>query len=851
MNRITLTLAAAVLSIGAASSQNTESIPFGQGQLQLRPMADNAVRIRYVETDTLQLPEWIYTSAPQSVRYKTKQSGQQFRLTTSSMTVSIDADRRLVEVSRPDGKVVFRATSHTLTPNRVQDIQAYTARMQAESVGEEHLYGLGQFQDGYADVFGLTRRLTQVNTQISLPMYVSNLGYGLLWNNYGLTDWNPGEASVSLTRTSEHGQRTEVEVTGTEGGRREVREENKFTASLTIPEDGRYALLLDVGQTMARRHHLAIDGQTFIDVANLWLPPTASTIVELTAGTHNVEARLERDDKPTLYFRRIDNTSTLQSPLANAVDYTVFVGSADSVMRTYHALTGGAPLMPRWALGYIHCRERFHSSDEILATAREFRQRHLPVDVMVQDWQYWGKYGWNAMRFDEQFYPNPAALVDSLHRMNMRLMVSVWSKIDTNSEVGKDMMRRGAYIPGTQWIDFFNPDAAQAYWNHFSSRLLKPIGIDAWWQDATEPENDDLQHRRIMNGRYPGELFRNVYSLVMNKTVYEGLRRDDPDRRAMIFTRSAFPGIQRYGVTTWSGDVGNDWQTLRFQLTAGLGMMAAGHPWWTYDAGGFFRPGNQHSNPAYIERMLRWIQGSVYLPVMRVHGYMSDTEPWRYGQQAEDIIRACLQRRYALLPYIYSAAARIYEDGYTLMRPLVFDFPHDAEALQQTTDYMFGPSLLVSPVLEEGATTHTTYLPTTPGGWYDTASQRHYNGGQRITSSVDINSWPVFARAGSIIPQNEAAEYVPDTIASTLILQVYPGADGSYTLYEDEGTNYNYERNLCSRIPFEWNDAKRVLTIGRRTGNFPGMPLRRTIQVHIGSQTVTVDYDGKQQRVKL
>jgi alpha-D-xyloside xylohydrolase len=350
------------------------------------------------------------------------------------------------------------------------------------------------------------------------------------------------------------------------------------------------------------------------------------------------------------------------------------------------------------------------------------------------------------MRFDETHYPDPKAMTDSLHRMNMRLMVSVWSKIDKNSEVGRQMMADNYYIPGTDWIDFFNPEAAAAYWKNFRERLV-PLGIDAWWQDATEPENDDLVGRRVNNGRWSGEQVRNVYPLLVNKTVYEGLLAADCDA-PVILTRCGFPGIQRYGAALWSGDVGNDWETLRRQITAGLGVQAAGIPWWTYDAGGFFRPQNQYSDPAYIERMLRWIEISVYLPLMRVHGYMSNTEPWNYGPEAQAIIANCLKERYKLKPYIAKCARRIAEEGYTLMRPLVFDFADDPEALQQRYEYMFGPSLLISPVTEPGVTTWQTYLPRNKGGWKDYRTGRHYDGGQTVTTEVDKGHIPVFVRVG-------------------------------------------------------------------------------------------------------
>ena len=439
--------------------------------------------------------------------------------------------------------------------------------------------------------------------------------------------------------------------------------------------------------------------------------------------------------------------------MAQAVDYTVFIGTPDEIIAAYRELTGPCPLMPEWALGYIHCRERFHSSDEILQTARRFRDEGMPLSVIVQDWQYWGKYGWNAMKFDEEFYPDPKALTDSLHQMGVKLMVSVWSKIDKTSEVGKQMEQDQYYIPETDWIDFFNPEAAAAYWKNFRERLV-PLGIDAWWQDATEPENDDLVGRRVNKGRWSGEQVRNVFPLLVNKTVYEGLTSPDLPKGEegltghgpMILTRCGFPGIQRYGSAMWSGDVGNDWETFRRQITAGLGMQAAGIPWWTYDAGGFFRPTDQYTNQDYIERMLRWIETSVYLPLMRVHGYMSNTEPWNYGPEAQAIITECLKEREKLQPYIRMYAEKVSTEGYTLMRPLVFDFADDPQALEQKYEYMFGPELLISPVTEAGVTEWKTYLPKNEGGWRDYRTGQLYDGGQTVTTKIDKSHIPVFIK---------------------------------------------------------------------------------------------------------
>ena len=700
----------------------TAQAPFGKGSLTVKPLAKNAVRIQYSEGEIKSdLPDWIY------VRHD--------EVKHQEISYSIDAAQQTIKVCNQQGQPVFTATSHQLRDGE--------ATLTFLSPQDEYLFGLGQFQDGYSNVRGLSRRLTQVNTQISIPMLISSKGYGILWNNYGLTEFNPCSQSVSLTKREGKGEQEVVDVTSTEGGKREVRERHIFEATIDITDAGDYALLLDVGQKMARRHNLVIDGQPVIEMQNLWLPPTASKIVHLEAGRHTLEAELTKDDAPTLYYNKVEDQTTFRSPVAEAVDYTVFIGTPDEIIATYRELTGPAPLMPEWALGYIHCRERFHSSDEILQTARRFREEGMPLSVIVQDWQYWGKYGWNSMQFDEAFYPDPKALIDSLHQMDVKLMVSVWSKIDKQSEVGRQMEQDRYYIPETDWIDFFKPEAATAYWKNFRERLV-PLGIDAWWQDATEPENDDLAGRRVNNGRWSGEQVRNVYPLLVNKTVYEGLK--EAGKEPMILTRCGFAGIQRYGSAMWSGDVGNDWETFRRQLTAGLGMQAAGIPWWTYDAGGFFRPRDQYTNQDYIERMLRWIETSVYLPLMRVHGYMSNTEPWNYGPEAQAIITQCLKERERLQPYIQKCAERVSTEGYTLMRPLVFDFADDPEALRQKYEYMFGPDLLISPVTEPGVTEWSTYLPKNPGGWRDQHTGQHYDGGQTIKTPVSKACIPVFVR---------------------------------------------------------------------------------------------------------
>ena len=741
MKRISVLLAGILLFAGCARKE--VRIPTDGGTLVLQPLLDNAVRVRLEPADYKPLPELVYTEKVDAPKFTVKKKDGTVEVRTAKMSVRYE--NCLLTFRDADGDILLQEDSRRLEKTTVQGEPAYDATERFLSPEDEFLFGMGQFQDGYVNVRGLTRRLTQVNTQISLPFLLSSKGYGLLWNNYGLTDFNPSDHSIPLVADDGDGRTETVNATGTSGNRQEQRMYKAFHGSIDLPEDGTYSLLLDVGQSMARRHYLAIDGTVTMDVSNLWLPPTASALVTLTAGEHRIDVEGVRDDNPVLYWRKADATTTFHSPVAAALDYTVFAGKADEAIGAYRTLTGPVPAMPDWMFGYIHCRERYHSQAEILENAREFKDRGLPLDVIVQDWQWWGPTGWNSMEFDRENYPDPKALTDSLHAMDIRFMISVWSTVDRTSALGKRLEERNCYIDDTGWIDFFNPDVADYYARNFLDSLAVPYGIDAWWFDATEPENDNLAGRRIGKDKIPGEWFRNVYPLMVNRTMYEKL---STVMQPVILTRSAFPGAQRYGVVTWSGDVGNDFGTLKRQIAGGLGQMASGLPWWTFDAGGFFRPNDQYTSAEYQERLVRWIQTATFLPFMRVHGYMSDTEPWHYSPQTQEIIAKYLNLRKQLQPYILECAARVSNEGYTLMRPLVFDFPDDPEALRQDDEFMFGPDYLVHPVTAPGVTSWRTYLPATENGWKDFWTGQAYEGGQYVETAAGLDTVPVFVKGG-------------------------------------------------------------------------------------------------------
>jgi alpha-D-xyloside xylohydrolase len=739
-------LAACLLVLGC--SQDRVSIDTPEGKLVLTPLTENAIRVQVIPEGAKVMEELVYTEKVPTPAFKMQKTDKEVVLSTASLTARFNRADGTLTFLNANGEVLLSEIpgSRKVESAPVKGYPAWSVSQSFRSPEDEALFGTGQFQDGYLNVRGLTRRLTQVNTQISIPMVLSSKGYGLLWNNYGLTDFNPSDSSIALVAEEEAGHGETVNATGTAGNRRERRWYQAFTGELNVPADGEYAILLDCGQAMSRRQFLSIDDEPVFDVTNTWLPPTTSAIVYLTAGKHSLRTEGVRSDKPVLSWRPVEDNTTFRSPVAQALDYTVFAGTADEVISAYRTLTGPVPEMPEWMFGYIHCRERYHSQEEILENTAEFKRRDLPLDVIVQDWQWWGSTGWNSMVFDPEHYPDPKALTDSLHKDNVHLMLSVWSKVDKPTVLGQKLEEQGYYIEGTDWIDFFNPAAADFYFRSFRDSLAVPYGIDAWWFDATEPENDDLAGRLVGAEKVPGEFYRNVYPLMVNRTMYNGLKQlGNPP---VILTRSAFSGIQRYGVVTWSGDVGNDLETLRRQIAGGLGQMATGLPWWTFDAGGFFRPGDQYTSEEYQERLVRWVQVATFLPFMRVHGYMSETEPWRYSERTCAILAGYMDLREKMRPYILECAKRVSTEGYTLMRPMVFDFADDPDALSRESQFMFGPSLLVNPVTEAGAELWTTYLPKNAEGWTDFWTGEHYDGGQWIQTDIDLNTIPVFVRCG-------------------------------------------------------------------------------------------------------
>ena len=835
--------------------KNKLSIQLSEGVLNIIPLSDNAIRVQWEKELPPEERQFVLINIPAVPVFKFSEAGTKLKLSTKTITVLFDRSTGTLEYSDNKGKIFLREKqgSRKLLPATIGGQSCFVAEQSFNSPADEYLFGLGQFQDGHYNLRNVTRKLTQVNSQIAIPFLYSSKGYGILWHQYGLTEYNPADNVVILTKNdTASGQKGEAEVTTTSGTQKVSQRQSLYTGKFTVAKDGEYSLMLDL-DNMESRHLLVIDGAAVIDQSNLWLPPAASAQVNLKAGVHDVQIVCKSTNIPNLSWKRCDDNTTFRSKNAKLLDYVVFYGkNADDVIANYRDLSGNVPMLPLWAYGFWQCRERYTSGKHLVETVKEFRKRNLPVDVIVQDWQYWGKHGWGVPQFDTNNYPNPGKFIKELHDLNARFSISVWENLDKKSAVAKEYVSKNLYIPNSPWIDIYNPETQKTHWNALNKNLFS-LGVDSWWMDATEPENDALTGKQTYFGL--GAFYRLCYPLFVSKAVYDGQRATDSSKRVVILTRSAFPGQQRYGTINWSGDIGWSWDTYKRQIVAGLNYNLTGMPYWTTDIGGFFRPGNtQYTDPKYHDILTRWFQWGVFNPIFRIHGYQTETEPWKYGDTVENNMRSMMNLRYRLMPYIYSEAWEVTKKGSTIMRPLVMDFSDDSMAVAQAYQYMFGKAMLVTPVTAP-ATTWDVYLPKSTA-WYDFWTGKRFTGGQTITTAAPQDKIPVFVKAGSIIPMGKFMQYTSEKPMDTLEVRIYTGADGQFTLYNDEGNNYNYEKGKYTMIPFKWNKAKQTLSIDKQQGGFSGALKKRVLNIvwvnesngkgiEISPEAKTVTYTGE------
>jgi len=560
------------------------------------------------------------------------------------------------------------------------------------------------------------------------------------------------------------------------------------------------------------------------------------------------------------------NGASFESEIGDCIDYYfVYGGTADGTISAYRELTGASPMYGKWVFGLWQCRERYQSQDEITGVVDTYRALKVPLDNIVQDWRYWGmeEKDWNSTAFGNPDFPDPKEMIDKIHKNHAHVMISVWPSFGNNTVIYNELNQNKMLFDFKTWpstdkvkvYDAFNEKARAIYWKYMNKNLFS-IGMDAWWLDATEPEQGDRQGKIDSTQTAIGSFMRfgNAFPLETNKGVYENQRKTSSDKRVFILTRSAFTGQQHYGASTWSGDIDGNWQVFHNQIAAGVNFSLSGIPYWTTDIGGFWvRPElypTGVADPAYQELYVRWFQFGTFSPLFRSHGTNTPREIYQFGKKgywAYDVQEKYINLRYRLLPYIYSQSWRVTTEGASIMRGLVMDFPTDTTALNVANQYMFGPSFLVTPVSKalyswqkgnlwetDFSTTKSTsvYLPKSQG-WYDFWTGEKYTGGKNILKQTPMDILPLYVKAGSIIPMGPTMQYATEKKEDPIELRIYTGADADFTLYEDENDNYNYEKGVYSLIPIHWNETKKILTIGRRKGEFPGMLDKRVFKIVI------------------
>ena len=736
----------------------------------------------------------VVTAQPEKVKVRKTATDGTTTYSTSALTVKVEAGK--VSFYDNQGNLLTAEGSSVFTPiTEGPDKGAYRVKQSFSVEADEGIYGIGLLQNGKMSQRGENRRMEQSNLEDYAHIYQSIKGYGIYWENY------------SPTR-------------------------------LQTPAEG------------------------------------------------------------------VSGELSLESEVGTAVDYYFTYGDdADGVIAELRHLTGKVPMLPLWTYGFHQCRERYKSAAELLEVVRNYRQLGIPFDGIIQDWQYWGSnYTWNAMEFINDEFSNAQQMIDEVHEKNAHISISIWSSFGPHTKQFAELKEKGHllsfetwpqsglpfwpprmdYPSGVRCYDVYSPEARDIYWKYLSH--LHGMGIDAWWMDSTDPDHHsykdaDLDELTAM-GSYRS--VRNIYPLMGVGGVYDNQRAADSTKRVFILTRSYFAGQQRYGANTWSGDIGSSWENFRKQVPICLNYTLTANPNVNTDIGGFFAgsystKGHNSAtrNPQYQELYVRWMQFGAFSPMMRSHGADVYREIYHYGKPGDPVYEAlvdAIRLRYRLMPYTYSLSWQVSHHDDSFMRALFMDFRDDKRTWNNKTEFMYGRNLLVCPVLDPLYTAekidrsrgreyptvdwtaekhYKVYLPQ-GAQWYDYRTNQCYDGGQEITTLAPLAYAPLFVKAGSIIPLGPDVQYTTEKAWDNLDIVVYPGANAEFTLYEDEGDNYNYEKGIYSTITFKWNDKAGVLTIDKRQGSFPGMLTTRKFNVKIaGSTAKSITYNGKRTTVRL
>ncbi len=915
-----------------------QAVEDGPALVRFEVMGEKLIRVSATPDSEFADPQsLVILPAAQKTPFTVEKNGDVVTVATSAVKANVLKTTGEVWFTDLEGNTILREEAgggKSFEPVEVEGTQGYSFRQVFDSPEDEAFYGLGQHQADEFNYKGKNEELFQYNTKVSVPFIVSNKGYGVLFDSYSMMRWGNPE---------EYRQLGDVfrlyDINGKEGaltgtykpakGETLVREEPKIyfeylvepemARVVNLPEDFAfygskvaYEGFIEAPESGEYQFNLYYAGYTTVTVdgkavvperwRTAWNPNSYKFTVNLEAGK-KTPLRIDWEpDGGVSYcglrvYEAVDSERQAKhswwSEMSRQMDWYFIAGEdMDEVISGYRTLTGKAQIMPKWAMGFWQSRERYKTADEMIEALKGFRKRNIPIDNIVMDWSHWEEDAWGSHEFDPARFPDPKAMVDEIHDLGGRMMISVWPKFYVDTEHYKEFDEKGwmytkAYEDGIRdWIgrgylygfyDAYDPDARKLFWKQMEEHYY-PLGIDAWWMDASEPNIRDctnMDYRKALCG--PTALgssteFFNAYALVNADAIYNGQRGVDNDKRVFLLTRSGFAGLQRYSTATWSGDIATRWEDLKAQISAGLNFAVSGIPYWTMDIGGFCvenryvagqelynRTGRENADQKeWRELNTRWWQFGAFCPLFRAHGQYPFREPWEIapeGHPAYESIVYYTKLRYSLMPYIYSLAGMTWFEDYTIMRPLVMDFMADANVVNIGDTYMFGPAFLVAPVYEYGARERDVYFPEC-AGWYDFYTGKFQEGGVTASVAAPYERMPLYVRAGSIVPCGPEIQWSDEKQAETIDLYVYMGDSGEFTLYEDENVNYNYEKGLCSKIKFSYNDRMRLLSIEERQGEFPGMLEKRTFRIipisKSGTGKVqTVEYNGLSMKVVL
>ena len=905
----------------------------GPRVVRLQVINDNIIRVQATpESELPQKQSLIIVDQATFKAFNVSENGSNVEVKTKNVKAIVDTATGRVTFEDKNGRPLLQEQAQqgkTFQPFTVPDREVgvgsltdkerhgWTWNAVFDSPDNEAFYGLGQHQAEELNMKGKNEDLFQYNTKVSVPFVVSNRNYGILWDSYSYCRWgNPNEylqLNRAFTLYDKNGNKGSLTGTYTDlTGRQIERAEDSIYYEFALPELA-WGNSKDLGVANLPKG-FKLNGSKVVYEGYLEAPVTnnyhfilyyAGYMKVFIGGKEVVAERWRTAWNPNSYkfacqLRKGERTPfriewapdgdvsycglrvaapatdkeqgrlSIWSEMSRDMDYYFIAGdNLDQVISGYRTLTGKAPVYPKWALGFWQSRERYTSSQQIEETLAEFRKRHIPVDNIVQDWNYWRLDSWGDHTFEAARFPNPQAMLDSVHAMNGRFMISVWPKfycsvknykeLDAKGWIYKQAVKDSIY----DWLGFmgsfydaYSDGARKMFWRQMDENLFTKYnyGIDAWWMDASEPNVRDctpMWYRKALSG--PTALgssteYFNAYSIVNADAIYNGQRSVRPtQQRVFLLTRSGFAGEQRYSTATWSGDIGTRWEDMRAQMTAGLNYCISGLPFWGMDQGGFCvenryvsaqqlydKTGYENADlKEWRELQTRWNQFGCFIPLYRAHGQWPLREVWNIAPEQHPAYKTIVwydRLRYHLMPYLYSMTGWAHFNDYTLMRALVMDFNGDDRIYDIKDQWMFGPSLMACPVGYYQQYNRQVYLPR-QCGWYDFYTGKHYTGGQTITADAPYEKIPVFVPEGAILPFGPAMEWSDEKPAELINLYVYAGRDASFQLYEDEGTNYNYEKGKYATIDITYDDAKKTVTIGARKGSFDGMLKTRRFNV--------------------